>query len=59
MERCRAIHICRQIATGSKHMTVTLHPDPNVQVEMRWDSAPARAGEVKAAIHWQVIVTGW
>jgi len=48
MERCRAIHICRQIATGSKHMTVTQHPDPNVRVEMRWDSAPARAGELKA-----------
>jgi len=48
MERCRATHICRQIATGSKHMTVTRHPDPNVRVEMRWDSAPARAGEVKA-----------
>ena len=33
MERCRAIHICRQIATGSKHMTLTLHPDPNVRVD--------------------------
>ena len=38
MERFRAIHICRQIATGSKLMTVTLHPDPNC----RWCMLPRR-----------------
>jgi hypothetical protein len=54
MEKCRAIHICRQIATGSKHMTVTQHPDPNVRVEMRWDSAPA--GEVKAGYHYRLLI---
>ena len=36
--RSRALHICRQLATGSKHMTVTHYPDPNVRAEMRWET---------------------
>ena len=35
-KRSRAIHICRQIATGSKHVTVTDHPEPHVRAEIRW-----------------------
>ena len=46
--RSRALHICRQLATGSKHMTVTDHPDPNVRAEMRWVSKAARVGEMRA-----------
>ena len=44
----RALHICRQIATGSKHMTVTAHHDPEIRAEMRWESEPARAGKMRA-----------
>jgi len=48
MEKCRAIHICRQLATGSKHMTVRQHPDSNVRAEMVWNREPARASKVRA-----------
>jgi len=47
-EKCRAIHICRQLATGSKHMTVRQSPDPTVRTEMRWSLKPAGAGKVRA-----------
>ena len=46
--RCRELHICRQIATGSKHVTVEQHPDPNIKAEMRWESESARAGKMRA-----------
>jgi hypothetical protein len=47
-DRSRAIHICQQVANGSKHMTITHHPDPDVQAKMRWESEPARAGTMRA-----------
>jgi hypothetical protein len=47
-EKCRAIHICRQLATGSKHMTLRQSPDPTVRTEMRWSLKPAAAGNVRA-----------
>jgi hypothetical protein len=28
---CRALHLCRQVATASKHMRVSRFPDPNVK----------------------------
>lgn len=30
-DECRAIHLCRQIATASKHREVGLFPDPKVE----------------------------
>jgi hypothetical protein len=30
--QCRALHLCRQVATGSKHWRVERYPDPNVKV---------------------------
>jgi hypothetical protein len=47
-DRSRALRICRQIATGSKHMIVRSHPDPDVRAEMRWEREPARAGKMRA-----------
>jgi hypothetical protein len=47
-EKSRAIHICQQIANGSKHMKVDRHPDPDVQAKMQWESEPARAGKMRA-----------
>jgi hypothetical protein len=47
-KRSRPLHICRQLATGSKHMIVTRHHDPNVRAEMRWEREPARTGEIRA-----------
>lgn len=29
-QQCRAIHLCRQVATASKHVHVTMYPDPKV-----------------------------
>jgi hypothetical protein len=31
-ENCRALHLCRQAATASKHWTVNSHPDPDVEI---------------------------
>lgn len=31
-QNCRALHLCRQAATASKHWTVEQHADPDVQV---------------------------
>jgi hypothetical protein len=31
-KHCRALHLCRQAATASKHWTVNQHHDPNVHV---------------------------
>jgi hypothetical protein len=61
-DRSRAIHICQQVANGSKHMTVTRHPDPDVQAEMRWESQPARAGTARCgdplvAYRYQLIIS--
>jgi hypothetical protein len=47
-EKCRSIHICRQLATGSKHMTVREHPDPTVRAEMRWNLEEPAADAVGA-----------
>jgi hypothetical protein len=44
MRRHRALHICRQLATGSKHKIVEMHPDPAVRAERAWDSEPMRVG---------------
>lgn len=30
--RCRALHMCRQLATGSKHWKVSQYPDPELKV---------------------------
>jgi hypothetical protein len=47
-EKSRAIHICRQLATGSKHMTVRQYPDPTVRAEMRWNPEATTAGKLRA-----------
>ena len=31
-ETCRALYLCRQAATASKHWKVNSHPDPDVEV---------------------------
>jgi hypothetical protein len=36
MARYRVLHICRQLATGSKHKLVERHPDPDVLAEEHW-----------------------
>jgi hypothetical protein len=46
--KSRALHICRQLATGSKHMNVTDYPDPSVRAEMRWEREPARVGKMRS-----------
>jgi hypothetical protein len=30
--KCRALHLCRQVATASKHWDIRQHPDPDVAV---------------------------
>ena len=31
-KQSRALHLCRQVATASKHWHVQQHPDPNVKI---------------------------
>jgi hypothetical protein len=44
----RPLHICRQIATGSKHMIVSKYPDPAIRAETGLEITPARAGSMRA-----------
>jgi hypothetical protein len=44
MARHRSLHICRQLATGAKHMTVAHHPDPEVTAKEDWYGEPLRVG---------------
>jgi len=37
---CRALHVCRVIANGSKHMKVG-KPDPNVEAQIKWVNEPS------------------
>jgi hypothetical protein len=36
-EQCRALHLCRQVATASKHWAVNQHPDPNIRIVITAD----------------------
>jgi hypothetical protein len=36
-DNCRALYLCRQVATASKHWAVSNHPDPQVQVVVACD----------------------
>jgi hypothetical protein len=38
--QCRALHLCRQVATASKHYTVDKFPDPNVEITVTLNSIP-------------------
>lgn len=59
-EKSRAIHICQQIANGSKHMKIDRNPDPDVQAKMRWETEPARVdtltGDPLATFQQQLVV---
>ena len=47
--QCRALHLCQQIATGSKHKIIARYPDPDVHASPpSWDADPARAGVMRA-----------
>jgi hypothetical protein len=37
-ENCRALYLCRQAATASKHWEVNSHPDPDVEVVVWHDN---------------------
>lgn len=39
VRQCRGLHICRQIANGSKHKTLT-HEDPQVRAAIEWTREP-------------------
>jgi hypothetical protein len=42
----RALRICRQIATGSKHMKVTQYPDPDIRAESGLERIPTASTAV-------------
>jgi hypothetical protein len=48
-DRSRAIHICQQVANGSKHRIIH-HPDPDVQAKMHWETEYGRAGTMRTGV---------
>src|SRR5207253_11541 len=42
VKRHRVLHICRQIATGSKHKIVERNPDPDVGAKEQWHAGRLR-----------------
>lgn len=38
--QCRALHLCRQVATASKHRVITAYPDTNVNTAVSAKSMP-------------------
>jgi hypothetical protein len=55
-EKCRPIHICRQLATGSKHMTVRRYPDPRVRAEIRWNLEATAVSEGERKHHYELVI---
>ena len=49
-KQCRALHLCRQIATASKHRTVTLHADRSVSTEISVTPVPGEFGT------WEIVI---
>ena len=47
---CRALHLCRQAATASKHWKVTSHPDQNVAVIVTANAIVDDTGEPVAHV---------
>jgi hypothetical protein len=57
MNRNRVLYICRQIATGSKHMDIRRRPEAEVQAEMRWQE-PSQAGDdLRAGYCYRLVVS--
>jgi hypothetical protein len=51
-QQCRPLHLCRQIATASKHRIVTKHPDPGVSASVVVvPSAPGQLGSFEIVIN--------
>jgi len=44
MAQYRILHICHQIAIGSKHKVIESYSDPAVAAEEQWHMAPGRVG---------------
>jgi hypothetical protein len=56
MNMSRVLHICQQIATGSKHMAIR-RPDPEVRVEMRWQEPSPAANDPRTGYHYRIVVS--
>jgi predicted RNA-binding protein YlxR (DUF448 family) len=58
--QCRALHLCRQVATASKHRTVDKYPDPSVSAGVNVRPAPQTEGRVgtwKPFADWEIVIT--
>ena len=53
-KQCRALHLCRQIATASKHRTVTLHVDRDVSTDVSVTPVPQSGGQFGTS--WQMVI---
>jgi hypothetical protein len=50
-KQCRALHLCRQIATASKHRNVKIHYDPSVSTRV-----DVEKGEIHELGKWHLLV---
>ena len=50
-DQCRALHLCRQVATASKHRTVDKYPDPSVSAGVN-----VRPG-CQTICEWEIVIT--
>jgi hypothetical protein len=50
MNRYRVLHICHQIAIGSKHKVIESYSDPKVVAEEQWDLKSAGVS-IRLLIH--------
>jgi hypothetical protein len=53
-KHCRALHLCRQIATASKHRTVTLHADRGVTTD--FGLTPLSQSEEQFGTNWEIVI---
>jgi len=59
-DQCRALHLCRQVATASKHRTVDKYPDPGVSAGVNIRPVPQTEGRVgtwEPLADWEIVIT--
>ena len=57
-ENCRSLHVCRYLATASRHRGVRDHPDESIQVlvESKYPDRNVDIQEIDRSQHWKVTI---
>jgi hypothetical protein len=56
--RCRALRLCKHVATASKHYRVERKPDPSIKVIVQANETPIAddMSDVDDARHWDIVI---